>query len=48
MKIYLYLAEEILTFSLPNNISGSFSFDKNSEEESKLINIEAKNGNTYS
>ena len=47
MKIYLYLAEEILTFSLPNNISGSFSFDKNPEEESKLINIEAQNGNWY-
>lgn len=41
MKIYLYLANKILSFSLPKKISGSFSFDENPEEESKLINIEA-------
>ena len=42
MKIYLYLKDKILTFSIPTKVSGSFSFDENSEEESKLINIEAR------
>ena len=45
MKIYLFLQDKILTFSLPKDISGSFSFDPNSEEESKVINIEAKDNN---
>lgn len=44
MRIYLYLANEILEFSIPKEISGSFSFDENPEEETKLINIEARNG----
>ena len=39
MRIYLYLANEILEFSIPKEISGSFSFDENPEEETKLINI---------
>ncbi len=43
MKIYLYLKTKILTFSIPKKISGSFSFDENPDEESKLINIEARN-----
>ena len=43
MKIYLYLDNKIISFSLPNDISGSFSFDEKQEEESKLINIEARN-----
>ena len=42
MKIYLYLESKIFTFSIPKKISGSFSFDENPEEESKLINIEAR------
>ena len=44
MKIYLYLTDQIISFSLPKEISGSFSFDENPEEESKLINIEERNG----
>ena len=44
MKIYLYLNTKILNFSLPQKVMGSFSFDENIDEESKLINIEAKNG----
>ena len=44
MRIYLYLANEILEFTIPKEISGSFSFDENPEEETKLINIEARNG----
>lgn len=44
MKVYLYLEDRIISFSLPKEISGSFSFDKNPEEESKLINIKEKDG----
>ena len=47
MKIYLYLKNKIMSFSLPQKISGSFSFDENTEEESKLINIEARDSNWY-
>jgi S-DNA-T family DNA segregation ATPase FtsK/SpoIIIE len=43
MKIYLYLKNRVLNFSLPQEISGSFSFDEDPQEESKLINIEARN-----
>lgn len=44
MRIYLYLKDKVLSFVLPREISGSFSFDPNVEEESKLINIEARDG----
>ena len=44
MKIYLYLSNKLLKFTIPKEVSGSFSFDENPEEESKLINIEAKDG----
>jgi S-DNA-T family DNA segregation ATPase FtsK/SpoIIIE len=47
VKIYLYLPEKILTFVIPQKVSGSFSFDENPEEESKLINIEARNSVWY-
>lgn len=47
MKIVLYLSKKIIEFKLPNEISGSFSFDANKDEESKLINIEAINGNWH-
>ena len=33
MKIYLYLPNKILNFSILKKISGSFSFDENPEEE---------------
>ena len=42
MKIYLYLQDRILDFDLPQEISGSYSFDQDNEEEAKLINIEAR------
>ena len=42
MKIYLYLPDKIINFSLPSDIAGSFSFDEHPEEETKLINIEAR------
>ena len=44
MRIFLFLTDKILTFSLPTDIEGSFSFDADLEEESKLINVEARNG----
>ena len=42
MKIYLFLPDKIMSFSLPKDIAGSFSFDENPKEENKLINIEAR------
>ena len=44
MKIYLFLKDRIVNFLLPIEISGSFSFDYESNEESKLINVEARDG----
>ena len=44
MKIYLFLPDELYTFDLPAEISGSFSFDIKENEEKKLINIEASQG----
>lgn len=43
LRITLYLKNKIMQFSLPTDISGSFSFDENEENETKLINIEAIN-----
>lgn len=45
MKIILYLNDKKIDFLLPQQIFGSFGFDENSQEESKLIHIEAKDGN---
>ena len=47
MRIYLFLKTNILTFYLPKKISGSFNFAENPEEESKLINVEARDNNWY-
>ena len=47
MKIYLYLKNKILTFSIPQKVIGSYSFDERQDEEAKLINIEARNGKWY-
>lgn len=44
MKIYLYLDNQIFTFSLPNEIMGSYTFDYELDEENQLINIEARDG----
>ena len=44
MKIYLFLDNKMLSFSLPSEVSGSFSFDENVNEESKLLNVEAREG----
>lgn len=42
MKITLFLSTGLYDFKLPSFVSGNFSFDANEEEESKLINIEAR------
>ena len=42
VRIYLYLNSKIMTFEIPANISGSFSFDENPEDEDKLINIDGR------
>ena len=41
MKITLFLGDKIMEFFLPSQISGSYSFDQESSEEHKLINVEA-------
>ena len=45
MKIYLFLINQIVSFNLPKEVFGSFSFDENDNTDTKLINIEARNGN---
>ena len=44
MKIYLFYQDQIYNFLLPKEISGSYSFDANKNETSKLVNIEAREG----
>lgn len=47
MKILLFLNDRLEEFKLPPEVSGSFSFDSEKNEENKLINIEAIDGNWY-
>ena len=44
MKISLFLSSCMIDFKLPTFVSGNFSFDENSELESKLINVLAVEG----
>ncbi|MBQ6405023.1 MAG: type VII secretion protein EssC [Bacilli bacterium] len=44
MRIYLFLNDRLVSFTLPNNRFGSYTFDYNPFEESKLINVENRNG----
>ena len=44
MRITLFLQNELFDFVLPTQILGSFSFDSDLNEESKLINVEARDG----
>ena len=44
MKIYLFLINQIVSFNLPKEVFGSFSFDENDNADTKLINIEARDG----
>ncbi len=44
MKIYLFLINQIVSFNLPKEVFGSFSFDENDNTDTKLINIEARDG----
>ena len=46
MKISLYLTDKIVDFRLPNEVSGSFSFDV-VETDTKLINVEARDGKWF-
>lgn len=43
----MYLDNRVCIFSLPNEIIGSYSFDYEKDEENKLINIEARDGQWY-
>ena len=44
MKIYLFLRDRLVNFFLPKEVEGSFSFDEDSNEDIKLINVEARDG----
>lgn len=44
MKIYLFYIDKLYTFILPKEVEGSFSFDIDKNETSKLINVEAREG----
>ena len=44
MKIYLFNQDRIYNFILPSEVEGSYSFDIDKDEDSKLINIEAREG----
>ena len=44
MKKYLFLINQIVSFNLPKEVFGSFSFDENDNNDTKLINIEARDG----
>ena len=46
MKISLYLVDGIFDFRLPNEVSGSFSFDYENGD-SKLINVDARDGKWF-
>ena len=47
MKITLFLNDRLINFELPQEISGNYTFDENPNEESKLINIEARDNKWY-
>ena len=44
MKITLFLYEKLVEFFLPAQVAGSYSFDADPNEDSKLINVEERNG----
>lgn len=44
MNIYLFL-DRLYKYELSTDVFGSFSFDPDADEESKLINVEAENNN---
>ena len=45
MKIFLFYPDKIYKFILPKEIEGSYSFDIDKNETTKLINVEARDGN---
>ncbi len=45
MKIFLFYPDKIYKFILPKEIEGSYGFDVDKNEVSKLINVEARDGN---
>ena len=44
MKITLFLNEKLVDFFLPSQIAGSYSFDADPNEDTKLINVEERDG----
>lgn len=47
MKIILFAVNRMIEFILPSQVFGTFTFDENDEEDTKLINIEADNNNWF-
>ena len=47
MKIILFAVDRMIEFILPSQVFGTFTFDENDEEDTKLINIEADNNNWF-
>ncbi len=47
MEIILFLSNKLVNFKLPEEVSGSYAFDFNDKEESKLINIESEEGQWF-
>lgn len=44
MKIFLFYSDKIYKYILPKEIEGSYGFDVDKNETSKLINVEARDG----
>ncbi len=43
IRIYLFLNDRLVSFTLPKNNVGSYTFDADPQEETKLINVESRN-----
>ena len=43
MRIVLFTMDRLVEFMLPSQVFGTFAFDSNDDEDTKLINIEADN-----
>jgi len=43
VRIVLFTMDRLVEFMLPSQVFGTFAFDSNDDEDTKLINIEADN-----
>lgn len=47
MRIVLFTMDRLVEFMLPSQVFGTFAFDSNDDEDTKLINIEADNNEWF-